>query len=99
MDLLFGFKGCIGRARFSILFLMSLIIYSSAALEITQRSFIPMLIRTIIMVSALMCYISCIIRRLHDIGRKSLEILLLAIPAYGLYILFLLFFKKGDLRA
>lgn len=96
MGLLFGFNGSIGRAKFAIIFFTSLTIYSLAALLITQRDVLFMLLRVIIMLTALVSYVSVIIRRMHDIGRKSVEIFLLFIPIYGLYILFLLFFKKGS---
>lgn len=90
MDYIFGFKGKIGRGGFALLFIASLVIYGTAALHITISA-----IRLLVMIVALIVYLSCIIRRLHDLGRKSYEILLLCIPFYGLYILFLLFFKKG----
>lgn len=90
MKFIFDFKGKLGRAGFALLFIASLVIYGAAALHITIT-----VIRLIIMILSLVVYLSCIIRRLHDLGRKSYEILLLCIPFYGLYILFLLFFRKG----
>lgn len=92
---LFGFQGSIGRKKFIILFFATMIAYSLAALLITQREPILMLVRLLIMLVALFIYISILIRRLHDIGKTSKDILLLLIPIYGLYVFALLFFKKG----
>ena len=96
MGMLFSFKGSIGRAKFAIIFFTALTVYSMAAFIITQRDILFMLLRTALMLTALVSYISVIIRRLHDIGRKSIEFFLLFIPIYGLYIFFLLFFKRGN---
>ena len=69
MDLIFGFK--VGRLGFCLFFIISLAIYGTASLYITHSGFILVITRLIIMVASLIVYISCIVRRLHDLGRKK----------------------------
>jgi uncharacterized membrane protein YhaH (DUF805 family) len=95
MRLLFSFKEPIGRGIFAILFILSMFIYGGAFYFIQESNVLLIFLRLILVLGSLAIFITILVRRLIDIGKKSSEIYLLLIPIYNIYILFLLFTKSS----
>jgi Predicted membrane protein len=95
LNTLFSFQGSIGRLQFTILFVLSLFVYSVPIFLLPSVNAVYIITRLIIMILALICYCSAIVRRLHDIGYYREDLLLILIPIYNLYLIFLMFSKKG----
>lgn len=91
MNLLFSFKGKIGRGMFALLFITSQLIYGLTDLHFPDGTIVHMVLKIAILIMVLVCFLSATIRRLHDIGYYGLDLLFFLIPGYNLYILLLLF--------
>lgn len=96
MNLLFSFKGSIGRRKFALIFLLSMFIYACIALYFPEYSAIFFIAKLLIMIIILICYLSALVRRLHDIGYYGIDLLLILVPIYNIYIFVLLFLKKRN---
>lgn len=95
MNLFFSFKGSIGRIKFICLFSVFVILYSFVYVSFPTSNTWLILLRIIILLATIVSFFSIIIRRLHDIGKESKDILLIFIPIYNIYVLFKLFTQKG----
>lgn len=89
---LFTFKGTLNRSKFICLFLATITVYTAAFYIFPSNDLISVVLRLIIMITSAICYLSAIVRRTRDIGKNILSIF---IPIYNIYLLFLLFTKKG----
>lgn len=89
---LFSFKGTLNRSKFIYLFLATITVYTAAFYIFPSKDLVSVLLRLIIMITSAICYLSVIVRRTRDIGKN---ILLIFVPIYNIYLLFLLFTKKG----
>lgn len=85
----------IGRAKFCIFYLFTMFLYGGALYFIQGNHIIYSLIQFVLVVVSLLILIYIIEGRLVDIGRKKSQLYLLLIPIYNIYLLFLLFIKKG----
>ena len=93
---LISFKDPIGRGLFTVFYILIMFIYWGAFYFLPESNFVNIFLRLILMLGSLAIYISIHMRRMLDIGKKRSEIYLLCFPVYNLYILFLLFTKKGN---
>jgi len=91
-----SFKEPIGRSLFAILYVLSMFVYGGAFYFIQEANIFLLLVRIFLVFVSLSIYISILMRRLIDIGKKRSDIYLLFIPIYNIYVLFLLFTKKGN---
>ena len=92
---LFTFKGTLNRSKFICLFFATIIVYTAAFYIFPSKDLISVLLRLILMVTSAICNLSVIVRRTRDIGKN---IILVFVPIYNLYLIFLLFTKKGNSR-
>lgn len=104
MGRLLSFKGRMGRLQFSLVsiailfcefflgFLTGFIAFWTGAGRLNQYFFI-----IIISACAIIVHAFQIIKRLHDLGKHRSHYWLIFIPIYNLYLIFLLFFKKGTI--
>lgn len=94
MNILFSFRGSIGRLKFTVLLILSLIVYYAPIFLLPSINALYITMRLIIMISAFICYCSAIVRRLHDIGYYGKDLLFILIPIFNLYLFFLMFLKR-----
>ena len=97
---LFSSRGRVNRKDYIQITILTLISYMSMFLipfKSTLDYLVCMFITVPFMSVMFAIHFSSIIKRLHDIGKSGISILLLGLPIYNVFLFILLLLKKGDL--
>jgi uncharacterized membrane protein YhaH (DUF805 family) len=94
--LFFSFKGRLNRTKYFYLFITVLVTYLLTFEFIPDKPLIFLILKALTLNIITICFFALMIRRIRDLNKKLSSILLLMVPFFNIYLLILLFVKKGE---
>lgn len=97
MGNLFSARGRLNRARYFVyMIVINILVGIINGITMTTKSAGVLTIGAIIILALSIVDILIVIKRLHDLDRPGIHVLLLLVPLYNIYLALVLLFKKGS---